>query len=247
MKRKAHYSQYFLRNPQFVARLLEKTTITHSDHVIDIGAGSGVITSQLAVRAGSVTAIEFDSDAAAVLAGNLKNAENVSLVTGDIMTIELPKGPYKVFANIPFHLSSQIVQRLFFGGNAPLNCYLIVQRQFAEKMIQNKRFNGMLGVQLAPWVESKILYKLERTDFWPHPNVDTVLLSMRPRANALLSNQDMEDFRSFIEQSYSTPAYFKKHVAPLLGDKSLKPSQLPQSGWVNYFNATKKEHHDDNV
>ena len=235
MKRKAHYSQHYLRNPRFVATMISKTTICRDDHVIDIGAGSGVITSQLALKAGRVTAIEYDSDAAAKLKANMQTFKNVSVVSGDIMEQPLPTSAYKVFANIPFHISSQIVQHLFFTDHPPENCYLIVQKQFAEKMIQNKRFNGMLGVQLAPWVECKILFRLERTDFWPHPNVDTVLLSIRPRTEPLMPAGHRDAYCKFVEKAYSTPAFFKKYVAPQLAGPKLKPSQLPQNQWVGYF------------
>jgi 16S rRNA A1518/A1519 N6-dimethyltransferase RsmA/KsgA/DIM1 with predicted DNA glycosylase/AP lyase activity len=112
MKRLDSHSQHFLRNPRFVAELVGHTSIKKSDTVYDIGAGSGVISSVLAERCQKVVAIEIEPRTAEKLRANMAGLPNVSVYEGDFLTMPLPDSPYKIFANIPFHLSSPILHKI---------------------------------------------------------------------------------------------------------------------------------------
>lgn len=239
MKRLANYSQYFLRNPRFIAGLLKLTSITSRDLVIDIGAGSGVITSQLASVAESVLAIEHEPRIARKLKENMASFPSVQVVHGDFLTLPLPSVPYKVFANIPFHLSSPIVRRLVEADHPSEAIYLIVQKQFANKLLPNHEgFSGQLGMQVGPLFEVKILKRLRRTDYWPHPNVDTVLIGMELRKKPLIPRRDMRKYRSFVERSFSTPAFFATTPRRAVGlAEDIKPSQMVLDDWVRLFLA----------
>lgn len=243
MKRLAEYSQYFLRNPGFVAQLVRKTSITRDDTVYDIGAGSGVIASALAARAGRVVAVEYEPGAAAKLRNNMALLGNVEVVEGDFLTMDLPSGKYKVFSNIPFHLSSQIVRRLTEADSSPEAIYLIVQKQFAKKLVQSdSHFTGALGMIVGPLYEVKIMRELRRTDYWPHPNVDTVLLAMTRRLEPLLPLVDMPSYRTMVEQSYHDPKVFAKLPRAEVGvSPERKPSELTLTQWAQLYLATLRQ------
>src|SRR5690349_7028015 len=119
MKRLPGLSQHFLRNPQFVKSLLAGTKIGAQDVVYDLGAGSGVITTALADIVKQVMAVELDDRMVIKLRENFAAAKNVTIQHADVTKMPLPRTPYKVFANIPFSLSSQIVQRLCDAPNPP--------------------------------------------------------------------------------------------------------------------------------
>ncbi|MBR2600829.1 methyltransferase, partial [Candidatus Saccharibacteria bacterium] len=106
--RKDILSQHFLRNPRIALMLIGHSNIKKRDLVVEIGAGSGVITSALAKRCRQVIAVETDHETAEKLRANLAkyNIENVTVVEQDFLEFQLPAEPYKVFANPPFHLSS---------------------------------------------------------------------------------------------------------------------------------------------
>lgn len=237
MKRLAHHGQHFLRNPRFVGKLIEKSGISSEDIVMDIGAGSGVIASQLAKKAKRVIAVEFEPKTVAKLRENVGSLQNVEITEGDILKINLPKEKYKVFANIPFHLSSKIVRRLVEADNSPEAIFLIVQKQFANKMLPaHDGFTGALGMMVGPLYEAKLLHKLLRTDFWPHPNVDTVLLSMTKRPEPLISMEKMPKYREFVEKSFADPHYFKKTPRAKAGlPEGIKPSQMKLADWVKLY------------
>jgi 16S rRNA A1518/A1519 N6-dimethyltransferase RsmA/KsgA/DIM1 with predicted DNA glycosylase/AP lyase activity len=117
MKRLAHYSQYFLRSPALIKELIGHSSIKHGDTVYDIGAGSGTISSVLAERCKTVVAIELEPRMAVKLRENMSRYPNVTVFEGDFLTMPLPKTPYKIFANIPFHLSSPILHKITETAN----------------------------------------------------------------------------------------------------------------------------------
>ena len=228
MKRLANYSQYFLRSPKLIKELVGHSSVNRHDTVYDIGAGSGAISSVLAERAKSVVAVELEPRMASKLRSNMEQYSNVTVYQGDFLSMPLPKTAYKVFANIPFHLSSPIVRRLTQAENPPEAIYLVVQKQFANKLLPNSdRFTGQLGMMVGPEFAVRIRRRLLRTDFFPHPNVDTVLLEMLHRPEPLIERSKMPEYRQFIEDCFSTPRVFAKAPRSAIGLPSdIKPSQM---------------------
>ena len=148
--------------------------------MLEIGAGSGVITSALARRAAKVVALEPDHETYKKLSKNLKrqSLNNVEVLEEDFLNFDLerfPKG-YKVFSNPPFHISSKIVHKLIESKNPPEAFYLILQKQFALKLLNTDRhYTSQLGKELIETYATKIRYPLKPTDFTPPPAVPTVL------------------------------------------------------------------------
>ena len=130
-------SQHFLRSPKLALILIGHSNLKKRDIVIEIGAGSGVITSALAHRVKHVIAIEPDHETAKKLRANIakRQIENVKIIEQDFLDYTLPSTPYKVFSNPPFHLSSKIIHKLIESDNPPESFYLILQKQFALKLL----------------------------------------------------------------------------------------------------------------
>jgi 16S rRNA A1518/A1519 N6-dimethyltransferase RsmA/KsgA/DIM1 with predicted DNA glycosylase/AP lyase activity len=239
MKRLAHYSQYFLRSPRLIKELVGHSNLGRGDTVYDIGAGSGVISSVLAERCQAVVSVEYEPRMAVKLRENMAEYPNVEVREGDFLAMELPKTPYKVFANIPFHLSSPIVRKLVEADNPPEAIYLVVQKQFANKLLPDSdRFTGQLGMMIGPLFAARIRKRLRRTDFWPHPNVDTVFLELLCREQPLLSSDKMPQYREFVEKCFADPRQFAKTSRKAIGlPDDIKPSQMKLAQWIALFNA----------
>ena len=180
--RKYQLSQHFLRSPKLAGFLIGHSNIKKRDIVIDIGAGSGVITTALAKRCSRVIAVEPDAETAALLRNNVGQLENVEIIQRDFLEMELPNGPYKIFANPPFHLSSAILHKLDESPNPPEAIYLILQKQFALKLLNNDRhYTSQLGKQLFVHYAPRIRLPLKPHYFTPPPAVPTVLLELKRR------------------------------------------------------------------
>lgn len=231
MKRLHTNSQNFLRSPGLVKKLVGHSNLKKTDLVYDLGAGSGLISAVLAEKCREVVAIESDSRLIKTLHTNLDKHHNVSIQQADALKTALPNTPYKVFSNIPFHLSSPIVRRLTELDNPPAAIYLIVQKQFGQKLlIDNDNFTGLLGAYIAPLFTARIRVKLQRTDFWPHPAVDTVMIELLRRDTPLLPPSQMSAYRTFVERCFSRQKYFQTLG---IGDK--RPSQLTTEEWRDIF------------
>lgn len=237
----ATHSQHFLRNPRLIAELIGHSNIRRGDLVIDIGAGSGAITAVLARRCRQVLAYENEPGTLNKLQQNMRRHKNVKVIAQDFLQAKLPDEPYKVFANIPFHLSSDIVRKLTSDDlHTPQAIYLIVQKQFAQKLVPSDRhFTSQLGTQLAPWWQTRIRRPLRRTDFTPPPAVDTVLLELKPQSEPLLSTLERDEYQSFVAKCYaSQKAFAAVPRAKASINPERKPSELTPEEWVRLYSMS---------
>lgn len=241
MTRRDDYSQHFLRSPRLVAELVGHSNIRKNDTVYDLGAGSGVIASVLAGRCKKVVAIEVEPEALFKLRQNLGHVDNVEIVARSLLDLEPPTEPYKIFANIPFHLSAAIVRKFTETDHPPRSMYLITQKQFARKLVPgDDHFTSQLSAEVAPWFTVRIRKPLRKTDFTPPPAVDTVLLEIKPRDEPLVSKIHAVDYRQFVTRCFTDQKFFAKlNVANCNISPELRPSQLTPQQWTSLYNNQK--------
>lgn len=242
MARLHTHAQHFLASPELVLELIGHSNIRKNDIVYDLGAGSGVISAALAKRCRSVVAVELEPSALALLRRNTAELDNVRVVEADITDMDLPEGKYKVFSNIPFSLSSPIVKRLTSAPNPPTSIYLIVQKQFARKLIpSDQHFTSSLGAQIAPWWTGRIRRPLRRQDFTPPPAVDTVLIELKPYLEPLLESSERDKYQQFVDKCYARQKYFSSLERAALGiNPERKPSELSPDQWVELYKHTRR-------
>ncbi len=241
MKRLHTHAQHFLASPQLVAELIGHSDIRKDDLVYDLGAGSGIITDALARRCLKVVAVETELQALAKLRQNVGHLQNVTIVEADIMNLPLPEAPYKIFANIPFSLSAQIVRKFTETERRPQSMYLIVQKQFARKLVPgDDHFTSQLGAQFGPWFSARIRRPLRKTDFTPPPGVDTVLLELKQRDEALLSTRESTSYRAFVGRCFAEQKFFMQTPRVQVGiSPELRPSQLSLAQWCTLYATIK--------
>lgn len=235
MKRLHTYSQNFIKSPQLVQELVNRSTLKASDVVYDIGAGSGIISSALAPKVAQVIAVEYDPRLMPTLQKNLESFKNVTVQHGDALKIPFPETPYKIFANIPFHLSSPIVQRFINNPQAPQAAYLITQKQFARKLeaTNARQFTSQLGMILGAEYSVKIIKNLKKTDFIPRPAVDTVCVELIKRKEPLIPQKDLDSYARFTQECFSDPKELAKQPLHIIGQQpGISPSRLTLDQWI---------------
>lgn len=196
------YSQNYLKDERLVATLIEKSSLGGDDIVYEIGPGKGILTQQLACICKQVIAIEKDARLAAWLKQKFACQPEVTIRVGDFLQDRLPKAPYKVFANIPFNITSAIVTRLTVTTRPPEDAYLIMQREAAE-MYLGKSNEILRTVLLKPWFELEIMHRFRRRDFTPAPRVDVVMLRLHKRGPPLVSQKHRQHFRDFVVYGFT--------------------------------------------
>ncbi len=197
------YSQNFLRDSRLVERLAAQSTISHEDVVYEIGPGRGIITDCLAKRARRVVAIELDDALAERLRRRYAAHPHVTIHTGDFLACALPEEPYKVFANIPFAHTREIVTKLTESACPPQDAYLIMQREAAETFCGSPR-EYLYSVLLKPWFTVEVTHHFQRTDFAPVPNVEVVMLRLQKRGPPLIAASERQLFRDFVVYGFVT-------------------------------------------
>lgn len=239
MSRKHKYSQHFLRSPRLVAELIGHSNLRKNDLVYDLGAGSGVITSALARRVREVVAVEIEPVALTKLKSNMSDSQNVTILEQDILNLREPSENYKIFSNIPFSISAAVVRKFTRAKNPPRSTYLIVQKQFARKLVPGKdHFTGQLSAEISPWFSARIRKTLRKTDFTPPPAVDTVLLEIKPLEKPLLPPSEKAAYLTFTKNCFERQVFFAKLKKPF--SPELRPSQLTPAQWIELYRLNKK-------
>jgi 23S rRNA (adenine-N6)-dimethyltransferase len=249
MSRTEQFSQVFLKSERLAGELVDGSSITRSDSVLEVGPGTGVITDQLITRARDVTAIEKDLALANLLRGRYKNVPNVQVINGDILSYVLPDYPYKVFSNIPFAIEGELV-RIFLNTPSPLmEAYLFMRREYAMRFAGIPR-ESQFHITYSPWFDLRIYRSLHKDDFRPKPRVETDILELTRREQPLVDKRHRHAYLRFVQQGYGNGSMVKHSLTPVplsyvqlsrlahnLGFRTTdKPSDLTLDQWVGMFN-----------
>ncbi len=171
--------QNFMIEPSLYPKLCKYAALDESDAVLDAGAGFGFMAKYLSSKSKAVVAVEKDPQVASVLRSQVKCLSNVTVIEGDVLKVRLP--PFnKVIALPPYYLSSQLVIWIL---DREVDCaVLVVQKEFAQRLIAQigSEEYGWLTVVAAQKGESQLLDKVPKEMFHPMPEVDSVILSLRP-------------------------------------------------------------------
>jgi 23S rRNA (adenine-N6)-dimethyltransferase len=246
-------SQNFLKDPGLVSSLLDRLDLGSDSVVYEIGPGKGIITEQLAKRYRKVVAIEKDARLAHLLLGKCSEYPNVTVHAGDFLHYPLPHSCYKVFANIPFNITSAIVTRLTAAARPPEEAYLTMQKEAAD-MFLGKPHESLRTILLKPWFETEIVHCFQRSDFAPAPRVDVVMLRLRKRGPPLVNAADRQCFRDFVvyifthwQPNDANPFndIFSRHQRRLIEhdlglDLAMQPTSISLQRWLGLFRQLKR-------
>jgi 23S rRNA (adenine-N6)-dimethyltransferase len=191
-------SQHFLRKP-VAAELVRDAAVGPDDLVVDLGAGSGRLTAELARAARHVVAVELDSR----LAGRLRGRwPNVEVVEADARRVELPRQSFRVVANLPFGGTNEILRHLLDDPRVPLvRADLVVQWGVAVKrgLPWPSTVNGVVW---GAWYSVSVSRRLPRTAFEPPPSVDAGVVVFERRPRSLVPERLAADYHRFVAQGF---------------------------------------------
>ncbi len=218
------YSQNFYLNKTNLEKLLKLSNINSNDTVLDIGAGTGVITEGLSKYAKLVIAYELDDRYFKQLKDKFQNNPNILLLKKDFLNTELPKKDFKIFANIPFSITSDIVSKITDVDSNLKEAFLFVQKESAQRYIGKPR-NTQRATILSFMFESNIIEEFRRKDFNPIPKVDIVLLYIKKKD---VGKKDYVLYRDFITYIFNQRSSF-------VGDTFKKIFTYKQLRYINEY------------
>ncbi len=171
--------QNFMVEPDFYPKLGNYAGLMASDVVLDAGAGFGFMAKFLSDKCKAVIAVEKDPEVTAVLREHVKGLGNIIVVEGDVLKVQLP--PFnKVIAIPPYYLSSQLV---IWVLKRRVDCaVMVVQKEFAQRLVARvgREEYGWLTVVTQHLAEAELLDSVPKDKFYPQPEVDSVILRLKP-------------------------------------------------------------------
>jgi len=230
---KKSLGQHWLKDPEILAEIAEAAELAADDVVLEIGPGFGTLTSRLLARASAVTAVEFDGDLARKLPGQFPG-KNLTVVHEDILQFDLNQLPpgHKVVANVPYYITSKIVEKLMTAEHKPSLAVLLVQKEVAQRIAAEPGEMSILAVSAQIFAEAELDIEVPRQFFTPPPKVDSQVVVLRTRAEPLVAPQDQKDFFRIVKAGFS--AKRKKLRSSLSGglgiDKSATEELLKSAG-----------------
>jgi len=210
---KKRLGQNFLIDKNIQQKITHACNLGSDDIVLEIGSGKGDLTVHLAKSAKKVYALELDRRLYPVLEEKLKPFTNCRIIKADILKFDLDKffqaekikQRIKVIGNIPYYISSPIIQHLILYRNKIRQIYITVQKEFGCRVVAapGSKNYGSFSCFVQYYLESKIIFVIKKNSFLPAPKVDSCFLSLRVREKPLVNVADEEGFFKLIRKAFN--------------------------------------------
>jgi len=183
--------QTFLTDANIVAKIVGFAQLTRDDSVVEIGPGAGAVTRALALSARRVLAVEIDRTLVEILRETV--GEAVEVINDDVLAVHWDElltgeGRWKVVANLPYAITGPAILQLLAARKWVDRLVIMVQEEVADRLVAppGGRQRGLLSVLVQAACETKLVWRVARTCFWPPPQVDSALLTLDVRRDPLV-------------------------------------------------------------
>lgn len=250
---KKSLGQHWLHDMDVLQDIAEIAQIKPGDHILEIGPGLGTLTDVLLSQGARVVAVEFDADLSEKLEGQKK--EGLSVVNQDILKFNLttmPKG-YKVVANIPYYLTSNLIRVLSESSNSPKSATLLIQKEVAERLCANPGGMSILSVTAQMYFDCSLGSVVPAKLFTPPPKVDSQIVHLSRREVPLFGDRPEREVFRLVKAGFSNKrktlvnslsgslVMSKEETSELLNRASMNPSARPQElsikQWVKLYDC----------
>lgn len=210
--------QNFLVNLHVLSKVLAAAELSPSDLVLEVGPGLGALTRELVTRAAKVIAVEVDVALVELLKRELASHANLVLVQQDILQVDLPSllrgttieerpgiPPYKVVANLPYHLTSPVLRLFLEQGPRPTKLVVMVQREVGQRILAQPNQMNPLAISVQFYGRPRLVARLSPGSFVPPPKVSSVVvcIDVCPEPTVAVSNAGT--FFEMVRAGFRTP------------------------------------------
>jgi len=216
----ARFGQHFLANPHVAGRIAQALGLESGDAVLEIGPGKGALTRHLLAGGAQVGGVEIDEDLYKGLEGRFRG-DRLTAVLGDVLKVDLAslfrgaKGPVKVAGNIPYKITSPLLERLTLWSGWD-RAVLMVQEEVAKRITAppGTKTYGVLSVGIQIVADTRFLFGLSKHSFRPVPKVDSAVIELirQPRG---LPEKERKRVMSVVRAAFSQR---RKTIANALSD-----------------------------
>jgi 16S rRNA (adenine1518-N6/adenine1519-N6)-dimethyltransferase len=204
---KKSLGQHWLRDAESLNAICDAAKVAEGDNVFEIGPGMGDLTGVLMFRGATIYAVEFDPEAFAYLQDRFARQWDLAVYIeqGDIRKYDLRRLPtgYKVVANIPYYLTSHLIQLLSETANPPRSATLLVQKEVAERVCAEAGDMSLLSVTTQFYWQASLGSIVTASKFTPPPKVDSQVLVLKRRSEPLFADVDEKQFFRLVKAGFA--------------------------------------------
>jgi 16S rRNA (adenine1518-N6/adenine1519-N6)-dimethyltransferase len=233
--------QHWLTDFSSLSAMCDAVSVQDGDVVLEVGPGLGSLTELLVERADRVIAVEFDKKLAAELPRRVPES-NLEVVSQDILSFDLTNLPnyYKLVANIPYYLTSNLIRVLSESSNPPVAAAILIQKEVAERVAAKPGDMSLLSITAQYYWETSLGIVMPARLFTPPPKVDSQILILNRRPTPLFPDVEPKQFFRLVKAGFSNRRKTlhnslsgglqldKPTVLELLTAAGIKPTSRPQ-------------------
>jgi 16S rRNA (adenine1518-N6/adenine1519-N6)-dimethyltransferase len=207
MRPNKSFGQNFLVDRSVLANIVEAAEISASDEILELGAGTGVLTRELAKQARRVVAVELERNMLALLAKMTSNYVNVELLARNLLFVDpadvFGTAPYKLVANLPYYITAPTFRHFLESANPPRLLVVMVQQEVAQRIVAEPGDLSLLAVSIQFYGRPQIIARVPANAFYPAPKVDSAILRVELHAEAPLTAGERDSFFCVVQAGFS--------------------------------------------
>ncbi len=212
MRPNKSFGQNFLVDRAVLERIVEAAEVAPSDTILEVGAGTGVLTRELAKRARRVVAVELERDMLALLQETTRGFSNVELMARNLLYVDpveiFDREPYKLVANLPYYITAPTFRHFLESGNPPRLLVVMVQYEVAQRIVAEPGDLSLMGVSVQFYGKPRIIARVPARAFYPAPKVDSAILrvdvhSQDDAMHKALTQKERDRFFRVVQAGFS--------------------------------------------
>ncbi|TMD92276.1 MAG: ribosomal RNA small subunit methyltransferase A [Chloroflexi bacterium] len=207
MRPNKSFGQNFLIDRSVLAKIVEAAEISATDEILEVGAGTGVLTRELAKNARRVVAVELERDMLALLGETTGNYENVELLARNLLFVDpvevFGEVPYKLVANLPYYITAPTFRHFLESANPPRLLVVMVQEEVAERIVAEPGDLSLLAVSIQFYGRPHIIARVPASAFYPAPKVNSAILRVEIKSEAPLTANERDSFFRVVQAGFS--------------------------------------------
>jgi 16S rRNA (adenine1518-N6/adenine1519-N6)-dimethyltransferase len=207
---KKRIGQHFLTDGRILDIIINAAELKKADIVVEVGSGLGILTETIAAGVARLYAIEIDKVLAAKLKQKLPNRQNIEIINADILKLNLPdiigsKTEYKVVANLPYYITSPILNYFVHGNFNPASMVVMLQKEVADSIIAGDGNLSVLSISMRIYTVPRLVSYVSPESFFPVPKVHSAILYFQFLKKPAIEVDDIDRFLNFVGCGFATP------------------------------------------
>lgn len=201
------FGQHFLIDRAVLEQIVATAELHEAEQVLEVGAGTGVLTRELAKQARRVVAVELEKDMLALLSETTCNYPNVEILDRNLLYLDpqevFATEPYKLVANLPYYITAPTFRHFLESANPPRLFVVMVQYEVAKRMVAAPGDLSLLGVSVQFYGSPRIIARVPATAFYPAPKVDSAILRLDVHEQPPLTPRERHTFFRLVQAGFS--------------------------------------------